>query len=178
MHYALRNGIRTDRDRSRWISFRRSCVSCLVLAIITLYPFDPHRSSSSLSRTCSLSFYFSLSLSLFFSLVPRIQQSRMVKTTDGTPDQVSRSDARKSLLFRVVGEYVRSVRFSMNDNLERNCVEICLRCYELSKIYFYIFFVTSRYLVPKSFSRFIYVQIIHVQISTYFYCLIRNVFAV
>ena len=102
----------------------------------------------------------------------------MVKTTDGTPDQVSRSDARKSLLFRVVGEYVRSVRFSMNDNLERNCVEICLRCYELSKIYFYIFFVTSRYLVPKSFSRFIYVQIIHVQISTYFYCLIRNVFAV
>lgn len=54
MHYALRNGIRTDRSfvRSWWISFRCTCVSCREPAIITLYPFE--LTNPPLSRTCSL----------------------------------------------------------------------------------------------------------------------------
>lgn len=52
MHYALRNGIRTDR--SRWISFRRAS-RFLSFAIITLYPFGSiDRSIPPLSRNLFL----------------------------------------------------------------------------------------------------------------------------
>lgn len=78
MHYALRNGIRTDR--SRWISFRRAS-RFLSFAIITLYPFGSiDRSIPPLSRNLFLllflrHFCLFLHIYIYFRFFESIGQS-------------------------------------------------------------------------------------------------------
>ena len=110
MHYALRNGIRTDR-RSLAVDFISPQLRFLpsFTTIITLCPLDPHRSSLSPQP-----------VPLPFSLVPRIRTIndgendgwKIPPLPPPPPDQVFCSAARKSLLFRFAGEYVRLAIFN------------------------------------------------------------------